>query len=97
MAFTLCSRSRWRLVPQLRSAEFRHFRKLARPLQYLFHPAEMPPGTTQRIKNMTAIRSFATNAIAATTALALSLVLISGTVSTPAATTSATPVQEIMA
>ena len=46
---------------------------------------------------MTAIRSFAANAIAATTALALSLVLISGTVSTPAATTSATPVQEIMA
>ena len=46
---------------------------------------------------MTAIRSFATNAIAATTALALSLVLIGGTVSTPAATSSATPVQEIMA
>ena len=46
---------------------------------------------------MTAIRSLATNAIAATTALALSLVLISGTVSTPAATSSATPVQEIMA
>ena len=46
---------------------------------------------------MTAIRSFAANAIAATTALALSLVLISGTVTTPAAATSATPVQEIMA
>ena len=46
---------------------------------------------------MTAIRSFATNVIAATTALALSLVLISGTVVTPAAATSATPVQEILA
>jgi hypothetical protein len=46
---------------------------------------------------MTAIRSFATNAIAATTALALSLVLISGTVTTPAAKTAATPVQEILA
>ena len=46
---------------------------------------------------MTAIRSFATNAIAATTALALSLVLISGTVATPTATTAATPAQEIMA
>ena len=46
---------------------------------------------------MTAIRSFASHAIAATTALALSLVLISGTVSTPAAKTSATPVQEILA
>ena len=46
---------------------------------------------------MTDIRSFATNAIAATTALALSLVLISGTVTTPSATTTATPVQEIMA
>ena len=46
---------------------------------------------------MTSIRSFATNAIAATTALALSLVLISGTVVTPAAATSATPVQEILA
>ena len=46
---------------------------------------------------MTAIRSFASQAIAATTALALSLVLISGTVSTPAAKTSATPVQEILA
>ena len=46
---------------------------------------------------MTAIRSFATNAIAATTALALSLVLISGTVTTPSAQTSATPVQEILA
>ena len=97
MAFTLRSRSRWRSVPQLRSAELRSFRKLARPVHYLFHPAEMPPGTTQSIKKMTAIRSFATNAIAATTALALSLVLISGTVSTPAATSSATPVQEIMA
>ena len=46
---------------------------------------------------MTAIRSFATNAIAATTALALSLVLISGTVTTPSAKTSETPVQEILA
>ena len=46
---------------------------------------------------MTAIRSFATNAIAATTALALSLVLISGTVITPSAQTSASPVQEILA
>ena len=80
-----------------RTLDFRSFRKLARPEQYLFHPAEMPPGTTQRTKNMTAMRSFASHAIAATTALALSLVLISGTVSTPAATSSATPVQEIMA
>lgn len=46
---------------------------------------------------MTAIRLFASHAIAATTALALSLVLITGTVATPHATTSATPVQEIMA
>ena len=45
---------------------------------------------------MTAIRSFAHNAIAASTALALSLVLISGTVSTPSAPT-ATTAQEIMA
>lgn len=46
---------------------------------------------------MTAIRSFASQAIAASTALALSLVLISGTVSTPTARTSATPASEIMA
>ena len=46
---------------------------------------------------MTAIRSFASHAIAATTALALSLVLISGTVTTPTANPSATPVQEILA
>lgn len=46
---------------------------------------------------MTDIRTFASQFIAASTALALSLVLISGTVSTPAATSSATPVQEIMA
>ena len=46
---------------------------------------------------MTAIRSFASHAIAATTALALSLMLISGTVITPAAATSATAVQEILA
>ena len=45
---------------------------------------------------MTAIRSFAHNVIAASTALALSLVLISNTVSTPSAPTSTT-VQEIMA
>ena len=46
---------------------------------------------------MTAIRSFASHLIAASTALALSLVLISGTVSTPAETSSASAVQEIMA
>ena len=46
---------------------------------------------------MTAIRLFASHAIAATTALALSLVLISGTVITPTTTASATPVQEILA
>lgn len=46
---------------------------------------------------MTAIRSFASQAIAASTALALSLVLIGGTVTTPAATSSATPVQESLA
>ena len=46
---------------------------------------------------MTAIRSFASHAFAATTALALSLVLISGTVINPNSATSATPVQEIMA
>ena len=46
---------------------------------------------------MTAIRSFASHAIAATTALALSLVLISGTVTTPTAQTLATQVQEIFA
>ena len=46
---------------------------------------------------MTAIRSFASHIVAATTALALSLVLISGTVATPTATAAATPVQEIMA
>ena len=80
-----------------RTLDFRHFRKLARPLQYSFHPADQPPGTTQRTKTMTAIRSLATNAIAATTALALSLVLISGTVITPSAQTSASPVQEILA
>ena len=40
---------------------------------------------------MTAIRSFASHAIAASTALALSLVMISGTVSTP------TPSQAISA
>ena len=45
---------------------------------------------------MTAIRSFAHNVIAASTALALSLVLIGQTVSTPSAPT-ATTVQEIMA
>jgi hypothetical protein len=80
-----------------KSEVFSHSRKLARALQYLFHPADCPPGTKQRTQKMTAIRSFATNAIAATTALALSLVLISGTVTTPAVTTSATPVQEILA
>ena len=46
---------------------------------------------------MTTIRTFSSQIVAATTALALSLVLISGTVTTPAATSSATPVQEIMA
>ena len=45
---------------------------------------------------MTAFRSFASHAIAATTALALSLVLISGTVSNPTAPSSATT-QEILA
>lgn len=45
---------------------------------------------------MTAIRSFASNLIAASTALALSLVLIGGTVSNPTApTTAAAP--EMMA
>jgi hypothetical protein len=97
VAFTLCSRSRTGLPCKPNTGNFRHFRKLARPLQYLFHPADRPTGTTQRTKKMTAIRSFASQAIAATTALALSLVLISGTVSTPSATSSATPVQEILA
>ena len=46
---------------------------------------------------MTSIRSFASQAVAATTALALSLVMISGTVTTPSAKTSANPIQEIMA
>jgi hypothetical protein len=45
---------------------------------------------------MTAIRSFASHAIAASTAFALSLVLISGTVSNPAAPT-AVPAQAILA
>lgn len=45
---------------------------------------------------MTSIRSFAHNVIAASTALALSLVLISGTVSTPSAPAASTG-QEIMA
>jgi hypothetical protein len=45
---------------------------------------------------MTTIRTFTSHIVAATTAFALSLVLISGTVTTPAAT-SATPVQEILA
>lgn len=45
---------------------------------------------------MTDIRTFASHIIAASTALALSLVLISGTVTTPA-NTSAPPVQEILA
>lgn len=39
---------------------------------------------------MTAIRTFASHMIAGVTALALSLVMISGTVSTPAAPTAAT-------
>ncbi len=39
---------------------------------------------------MTAIRSFASHLIAGATALALSLVMISGTVSSPAAPTAAT-------
>ena len=46
---------------------------------------------------MTIIRTFTSHIVAATTAFALSLVLISGTVTTPAAATSATPVQEILA
>ncbi|MCA1661260.1 MAG: hypothetical protein LC648_03490 [Novosphingobium sp.] len=45
---------------------------------------------------MTALRSFAHNLIAAGTALALSLVLISGTVSNPTAPT-ATAAPEFMA
>ena len=45
---------------------------------------------------MTSIRSFASNLIAAATALALSLVLISGTVSNPTAP-AAVAAQEIMA
>ena len=45
---------------------------------------------------MTFIRSIASHAIAATSALVLSVVLISGTVITPSATASATPVQEIL-
>ena len=97
MAFTV--RLMWQPVQAHRAkvAEIGRLRKLARPLQHLFHPADSPPRTKQRTKKMTAIRSFATNVIAASTALALSLVMISGTVSTPAATSSATPVQEIMA
>ena len=43
------------------------------------------------------IRTLASHIIAASTALALSLVLINGTVTTPSAKTSATPVQEILA
>ncbi len=46
---------------------------------------------------MADIRTFASHIIAASTAFALSLVLISGTVTTPSANTSATQVQEIMA
>lgn len=46
---------------------------------------------------MTAIRTFANQIIAASTALALSLVMISGTVSIPSDTASATPAQQIMA
>ena len=46
---------------------------------------------------MTTIRTYTNQIVAATTALALSLVMISGTVTTPTATSSATPVQEIMA
>ena len=46
---------------------------------------------------MADIRTFASHIIAASTAFALSLVLISGTVTTPAATSSATTVQEILA
>ena len=45
---------------------------------------------------MTAIRSFASQVVAASTALALSFVLISGTVSNPTAPTAPTA-QEIMA
>jgi hypothetical protein len=45
---------------------------------------------------MTAIRSFASHLIAASTALALSLVMISGTVSNPTAP-SAVAAQEILA
>ena len=45
---------------------------------------------------MTAIRSFASHAVAATTALALSFVLISGTVSNPTAP-KAMVAQEILA
>ena len=45
---------------------------------------------------MTDIRTFASHLIAASTALVLSLVLITGTVTTPAAISSATPVQEIL-
>lgn len=46
---------------------------------------------------MTYIRTFASHIIAAPTALALSLVLTSGTVTAPAAKTSPTPVSEILA
>ena len=46
---------------------------------------------------MTDIRTFASQILAASTALALSLVLTSGTVTTPAAQSSATEVQEILA
>jgi hypothetical protein len=45
---------------------------------------------------MTAIRSFASHLIAASTALALSLVMISGTVSTPS-NPAAVTAQEILA
>lgn len=45
---------------------------------------------------MIAIRSFASHLIAASTALALSLVMISGTVSTPSAPAAVTA-QEILA
>ena len=45
---------------------------------------------------MTAIRSFVSHLIAASTALALSLVMISGTVSTPSAPTTVAA-QEILA
>jgi hypothetical protein len=64
-------------------AEFRHFRKLARPMQSILHPRQPPRASLEREIEMSAFANVSKGFAAAASAFALSLVLITGTVSVP--------------